>query len=213
MGEMTMPGGWTMSMMWMRMPGQTWASATASFLGMWIVMMSAMMLPSLVPALRRCRHAMIVGAGYFIVWTAVGIVVFPLGVAVAALAMEYPTVARTVPLGVGTVVLIAGCCQFTAWKARQLECCREIPECGDTLAPDARSAWRYGLHLGVRCGCCCANLMAILLAIGVMDLRAMAAVTAAISLERLTPAGERIARVTGAVIVATGLLLVARASP
>src|SRR6266550_5802935 len=57
MGEMTMPGGWTMSMAWMRMPGQTWPGAAASFLGMWIVMIVAMMLPSLVPMLLRYRQA------------------------------------------------------------------------------------------------------------------------------------------------------------
>src|SRR4029434_5949041 len=51
MGGMPMSGGWTMSMAWMRMPGQTWSGAAASFLGMWIVMMVAMMLPSLVPML------------------------------------------------------------------------------------------------------------------------------------------------------------------
>jgi hypothetical protein len=51
MGEMPMPGGWTMAMAWMRMPGQTWAGAAASFLGMWVVMM----LPSLVPMLWRYR--------------------------------------------------------------------------------------------------------------------------------------------------------------
>jgi predicted metal-binding membrane protein len=43
MGGMPMPGGWTMSMSWMRMPGQTWPGAAASFLGMWVVMMVAMM--------------------------------------------------------------------------------------------------------------------------------------------------------------------------
>ena len=53
MGEMPMPGDWTMSMAWMRMPGQTWAGAAASFLGMWVVMMVAMMLPSVV----RCCGA------------------------------------------------------------------------------------------------------------------------------------------------------------
>lgn len=53
MGGMQLPGGWTMSMAWMRMPGQTWPVAAASFLGMWFVMMVAMMLPSLVPMLRR----------------------------------------------------------------------------------------------------------------------------------------------------------------
>ena len=55
MGEMPMPGGWTMSMAWMRMPGQTWPGAAASFLGMWVVMMVAMMLPSLVTMLWRYR--------------------------------------------------------------------------------------------------------------------------------------------------------------
>ena len=47
MGEMPKPGGWTMSLAWMQMPGQTWPGAAASFLGMWVVMMVAMMLPSL----------------------------------------------------------------------------------------------------------------------------------------------------------------------
>ena len=41
MGEMPMPGGWTMSMAWMRMPGQTLLGAAASFLVMWVVMMVA----------------------------------------------------------------------------------------------------------------------------------------------------------------------------
>src|SRR5215218_8780051 len=55
MGTMPMLGGWTMSMAWMRMPGRTWPGAAASFLAMWAVMMVAMMLPSLVPVLRRYR--------------------------------------------------------------------------------------------------------------------------------------------------------------
>src|SRR5262249_60069203 len=56
-GGMPMPGGWTMSMAWMRMPGQTWPAAAASFMAMWILMMVAMMLPSLVPMLSRYRRA------------------------------------------------------------------------------------------------------------------------------------------------------------
>jgi predicted metal-binding membrane protein len=54
--------------------------------------------------------------------------------------------------------------------------------------------------------------MAILLVIGVMDLRAMAVVAAAITIERLAPAGERVARVTGAFVVGAGLFLIARAA-
>src|ERR1700684_2287202 len=58
LGGMPMPGDWTMSMAWMRMPGQTWLGAAASFLAMWVVMMVAMMLPSLVPMLWRYRQAL-----------------------------------------------------------------------------------------------------------------------------------------------------------
>jgi len=50
-GEMKMPGGWTMSMMWMVMPGWTLWSTAAMFLGMWQAMMIAMMLPSSWPML------------------------------------------------------------------------------------------------------------------------------------------------------------------
>ena len=70
----------------------------------------------------------------------------------------------------------------------------------------------HSLGLGLHCSYCCAGLMAILLVIGVMDLRAMAAVAAAITVERLAPAGERVARVTGAVVVGAGLFLIARAA-
>jgi predicted metal-binding membrane protein len=223
MGHMTMPGGWTMSMIWMRMPGQTWRGAAASFIGMWIVMMVAMMLPSLAPMLYRYREAVgrtdetrigpliaIAGVGYFFVWTAAGIVTFPIGVALATVAMQQPALARAVPAAIGAVVLLAGAVQFTAWKAHHLACCREAPGRGCTLPAAAAAAWRYGLRLGVHCGCSCVGLTMILLVIGVMDMRAMAAVTTAVSVEHLAPAGERIARAIGTVVVATGLLLIAR---
>src|SRR5437867_9964985 len=59
LGEMSMPGGWTMSMAWMRMSGQTWAGTALSFVSMWVVLLLAMMLPSLVPMLRRDRLAVV----------------------------------------------------------------------------------------------------------------------------------------------------------
>jgi len=182
-----------------------------------------MMLPSLVPMLWRYRQAVgaigetrlgpltvIVGAGYFFVWTVLGMAAFPLGVALAAVAMQQPALGRAVPLAVGAVILIAGCLQFTAWKLRHLACCREAPGRGCTLPADAGTAWRHGLRLGLHCTRCCAGLMAILLVIGVMDLRAMAVVTAALTIERLAPGGERVARALGAVIVGAGLILVVR---
>ncbi|MEO6236941.1 MAG: DUF2182 domain-containing protein [Vicinamibacterales bacterium] len=224
-GEMPMPGGWTMSMAWMRMPGQTWAGAAASFLGMWVVMMVAMMLPSLVPLMWRYRQAVggtgetrlgwltaLVGLGYFLVWTGLGIAAFPLGVALAAIEMQQPSVARAIPFAAGVVVLIAGVVQFTPWKARHLACCREASARGRARPAGARTAWRCGVRIGLHCGLGCANLMAILLAIGVMNLRAMAVVAAAITIERLAPSGERVARGIGAVVVGAGLFLIVRAA-
>jgi predicted metal-binding membrane protein len=224
-GGMPMPGGWTMSMAWMRMPGQTWPVAAAAFLGMWGVMMVAMMLPSLVLMLRRYRHAVdrngearlgllttLVGAGYFFVWTVLGLAAFLLGMALAAVAMQQPALARAVPVAVGLIVLIAGAFQLTAWKARHLACCREAPRRGRTLPANAGTAWRHGVRLGISCVQCCGNLMMILLVLGIMDVRVMAVVTAAITIERLAPAGERVARALGAVAVAAGLLLIARAA-
>jgi predicted metal-binding membrane protein len=224
MGEMPMPGGWTMSMAWMRIPGQTWPAATVSFLGMWVVMMVAMMLPSLVPMLWRYREVVgtdttrlgrltaLVGAGYFFVWTVFGIAAFPLGVALAAIEMQQPALARAVPIAVGAVVLVAGILQFTEWKMRHLVCCREAPERGCMLRADPSTAWRQGVRFGLHCSYCCAGLMVILLVIGVMDLRVMVVVAAAITIERLAPNGERVARIIGAVIVGAGLLLIARAA-
>jgi predicted metal-binding membrane protein len=159
MGEM--PGDWTTSMAWMRMPGQTWSVAAASFLGMWVVMMLAMMLPSLIPMLWCYRQAVrrtdetrlgpltaLVGIGYFFVWTVFGMAAFPLGVALAAIEMQQPALARAVPIAVGVVVLIAGFLQFTAWKALHLACYREAHGRGRTLRADAGTAWRHGLRLG-----------------------------------------------------------------
>lgn len=219
MGNMPMPGGWTMSMTWMRMPGQSWAAAASSFLIMWIVMMLAMMLPSLIPALWRYREAAnltgeahlgrrtsLVGMGYFLVWAAFGIAIFPLGVTLASLEMRHPALARAVPIAVGVIVLLAGALQFTAWKAHHLAYCRS--ERGPS---PARPALRHGLRLGLHCIYGCAPMTAILLAVGIMDLRAMALVTAAITAERLAPAGLHVARSIGVVILATGLLMIARA--
>jgi predicted metal-binding membrane protein len=225
MGGMPMPGGWTMSMAWMRMPGQTWAATAVSFLGMWVVMMMAMMLPSLVPMLRRYREDVgrvggvplgrltaLVGTAYFFVWGVIGAGAFLCGVALAGLEMQQPALARAVPVAAGVVILLAGGFQFTRWKAQHLACWRDESAPAGPLHADAGTAWRHGMRLAFRCSACCANLIVILLVIGIMDLRAMALVTAAITSERLAPAGERVARAIGAVVAGAGLVLVARAT-
>jgi predicted metal-binding membrane protein len=218
MGDMAMPGGWTMSMIWMA--GRSWPGA-ASFLGMWVVMMTAMMLPSILPMLeghcatvgttagrRLPALAALVGVGYLFVWTVIGMAALPLGVGLAVIEMREPALARAVPITAALVIIAAGAVQFSNWKARHLACWQR-PGSGPMIQAQPGSAWRYGLSLGVHCVQCCGNLMAILLVMGVMDLRAMALVTVAIHADRLVP-GDRIARAIGAGAIAAGLLLIGR---
>ncbi len=217
MPGMEMPGGWTMSMAWMRMPGQSWSGAAATFLGMWSVMMVAMMLPVFAPTLSRYRasrrgdaglnkQTALVAAGYFTVWTLFGLAAYPLGLALAEATMRVPELSRAMPVASGLVLGAAGLLQFSRWKSRLLTCCRETPSCcGERQS--ASDAWRVGLELGRQCLNCCLGQTAVLLVIGVMDLRAMALVTIAICAERLLPQGERVARVIGAILVASAPFL------
>jgi predicted metal-binding membrane protein len=224
MGGMKMPGGWTMSMTWMRMPGQSWSAAAAAFIGMWTVMMVAMMLPSLTPMLMRYRDALgsageshasrlaaLVGVAYFAVWTLFGVAAYMVGSMLAVLEMRWPALVRAVPLAAGVVVVIAGALQFSRWKARYLACCRDLPMHGRVLLPSATAAWRRGLRFGLHCIHCCVGLTTVLLIIGVMDLRAMVWVMAAITAERLAPNGERVAKIIGVAVVMSGLFMISRA--
>jgi hypothetical protein len=71
MGEMPMPGGWTMSMAWMRMPGQTWPGAAASFTFPLGVALAAVEMQ--LPALARAIGTVVAGAGLFLLARAAGL--------------------------------------------------------------------------------------------------------------------------------------------
>ena len=218
---MEMPGGWTMSMAWMRMPGQGWAGASATFVGMWTVMMIAMMLPALMPSLLRYRESIAaasaarraaltgrVATGYFLVWILFGAAVFPVGAALAQAAMRWPIFSGATPFFGGLVLTIAGMLQLSAWKSRQLACCAQSSSCSRPEA-DATAAWREGARLGARCLRCCAPLTAVLLVLGTMDLATMALVTAAISGERLAPVESHAAKIAGVIVIALGAVTIA----
>lgn len=162
MGDMPMPGGGTMS------------------IAVSVLMMVAMMLPSSALMLRRdwqlaarrgephpLRRIAIVGAGYFLVWVAISAAAVPLG----------NRLAHVGPIATSAIVLAAGAFQFTPRKARQLEALEQ-------QLTGAGAPFQQGLRLGIHCARSCGNLMAILLALGAMDLFAMAAVTIAITVER-----------------------------
>jgi predicted metal-binding membrane protein len=219
MPGMKMPGGWTMSMAWSRAPGQTWLEVGGEFLAMWTGMMVAMMLPVFTPELksfqrgahRREMQAVGFASGYFGVWAAVGLALFPMGVGFNSLAMHSEMLSRVTPLLGGLVVMIAGALQFTSWKARALVGCRLEEECGGSRWVKSRDGMRAGARLGLRCVQCCAGLTASLLAIGVMDLFAMALITFAIGAERFRRSAT-VARMVGAGMLIAGIVLVGRAT-
>lgn len=223
-GGMAMPGGWTMSMAWMRMSGQTWLDAATSFLVMWVVMMVAMMLPSLTPFVAQFRRnlilagearpgslAALMGFAYFLPWTVVGVAAFPTGALLARAEMRSPGLARNVPLATGFVLLMAGCIQFMEWKARHLGCCRVSQACAHAERSGVRDALGQGVQLGVHCVLCCCGFIAVLLALGVMNLWVMAFVGAAINLERLVPWPARAARAAGIAFIGAGAVMIAQA--
>ena len=211
------------SMMWMSGSGQGWLAASAGFMRMWVVMMAAMMLPSLTPMLLRYRRAAaetgeirigtstaLLGAGYSLVWIALGMLTYPLGAAVATVGRELQVGSHAVPLTVGVLVLIAGLLQLTEWNAHHIACCRELGD-ARTWRRDGAAPWKQGLSLGMHCACCTALPMAILLVSGSMSLITMSIVTAAITLERVADDGARVTRALGAVAIPAALILIARA--
>ncbi len=220
-----MPTMSAMPMGWMPMCGQTWWSFAASFIGMWTVMMVAMMLPSLLLMLLRYRVEMratgtanlaaltaVAATAYFMIWAAIGVAVFALSVGLAAAEMTWPVLLHAAPAATGVIVVAAGALQCSVWKLRQLARCREAPRLGSTSRMKAGAAWRYGLRIGMRCVRSCVCLTAILVVTGAMDLRTMAAVSVAMTLERLAPHGEVVARGIGAIAMAGGLLLMLRSA-
>lgn len=220
----TIHGALSMPMPWMRMPGQTWPGTVTAFLGMWVAMMVAMMVPSLLPMLCNYRRALrhvtpacrdqltaVVSAGYFCIWSLLGIAIYPVGVAVAAAQTRLPAAARGAPLAAGLLVVVAGLLQLSTWKSRQLACCRGNSGLGIHAPAQSGSAFRLGLKHGLHCGCRCAAPTMILLVLGLMDLRTMALVTLAITAERLAPNGAAVARVTGVAAICAGWVLIVRA--
>lgn len=212
-----MPGGWSMSTIWMPMCGRTWAQTGAAFIGMWTVMMIAMMVPSLSPSLLRyweyarragpgdaVRLTFCLGASYFFAWAALGAATFAAGAPLAAVLLRSGALVRYAPVLSGSVMLVAGFAQFTGWKARRLACCRMSSRHSLTPSTTIRGASGAGLRLALDCGCCCANLMAVTLAAGIMDVCVMAAVTAALNAERLAPTCWRAKEGVGYLVIAAG---------
>src|SRR5947207_4689287 len=201
-------------------PG-TMGLALLPFLGLWLVMMSAMMLPSVAPVAvlwtrlisgasagfgRVTRMSMFLG-GYLLVWAAFGAVAFAALAGADRLLTASPTAAKW--LGVA-IFITAGIYQLTPWKAWCLRHRRSpIGALMYYLAFKGRSRdARVGLHHGATCAGCCWGLMILLVAVGVMNVAVMAALAMVIFVEKLWRYGKPFAQAVGVVLVAIGVLAI-----
>jgi predicted metal-binding membrane protein len=208
--EMGMPGGWKMSMMWMRMPGQTWFLAALSFSIMWLAMMVAMMMPSALPMFLKTRrqwHSLCyMASGYFTIWLIAGFGIYVLGVAFNNAVMRSEFLSRAVPLLSGASLIAAGTVQFTRWKMKHLLRCRSPFGCAITC-PQDETGFRLGCKQGVACCICCSSLMITQLVIGIMNPLVMVVVAIVIAAEKLLPQPVVIARLAGITAILAGIMM------
>ena len=201
-----------MGMGWIAMVG------AGLFLITWLVMIVAMMFPSVAPmtlafaSVTRSRGAGVAPTaafvlGYLLVWTAAGLV--PLAVLQAAthIWMAPPS---WLPRVGGAVIVAAGIYQFMPLKDACLRACRS--PLGFILSHDfgggSASAVRAGVSHGTYCLGCCWALMAVLAVLGLMNIAWMAVFAAVFFIEKNVRRGELLPRIVGAACVAGGLAVV-----
>ena len=191
------------------------------FLGLWVVMMTAMMMPSVapvamlwthvigdVPALRtRVARMSLFLSGYLLAWTACGAIAFAGLAGADRLLAASPSAAKW--LGVA-IFASAGVYELSPWKDWCLRHCRSpIGTLMRYITFKGRSRdIRIGLHHGATCVGCCWALMILLIAVGVMNVPAMAALAVVIFTEKLWRHGKPFGQAVGILLIATGLLAV-----
>jgi predicted metal-binding membrane protein len=172
------------------------------YLGIWVTMMAAMMLPSTAPAARNVGRrstqvpTLLFIAGYLIVWTAYGAIAYAIYRLVGSLDIAQLSWNRHGPYAAGGVIVAAGLYELTPLKRRCLSRCR-------TAQPGG--ALRSGLEHGRDCVGCSGALMAVLFVLGVMSLVWMAVVAVVIFAEKVLPTGGRLVPVVAVALVVLGL--------
>ena len=189
------------------------------FLVTWLVMMVAMMFPSVAPvtlafaSVTRSRGEGYLPTaafvlGYILVWAVSGLV--PLAV-LQALDHIWMTPPSWLPRLGGAVIVIAGIYQFTPLKDTCLGACRS--PLGFILTHDfgggAPAAVRAGTSHGLYCLGCCWALMAVLAVLGLMNIAWMALFAAIFFIEKNVRFGEVVPRLVGAACIIGGLVIVA----
>ena len=192
----------------------TMGMAMGAFLLMWIVMMAAMMFPAIAPVVILWSRGIILSsskqtylwrivlfvAGYLMAWSAIGIIAYFAFDAFGRALHRFPHFANHF----GAAVFgVAGIFQFTPLKDICLQHCRSpFSALAHYSAFRGRAVdLRIGLHHGLYCGGCCWALMLVLVVVGVMNIAMMAALSALILLEKLSPRGRVLARIAGVMLL------------
>ena len=188
---------------------------------MWTVMMVGMMAPSVTPVLllaanapRSERHVippvLLFGAGYLLVWVGFSAIATVTQWLLHAGALLSPAMAASSPRISGAILIGAGLYQLTPLKNMCLTHCRSPI---DFLMSHWRGGRagpiRMGMHHGLYCLGCCWALMAVLFAVGVMNLAGVVILTVFILAERVGRGGAIISRVGGVAMIGVGVVLVA----
>jgi predicted metal-binding membrane protein len=174
------------------------------YVGIWVTMAAAMMLPSALPAAQpidRLTSALRFAAGYLGVWTVYGLAAFGVFRVVTSFDTGWLAWDENGPYVAGGVVVAASLYELTALKRRSLHRCRHPRDRADSL--------RSGLAHGVDCVACSGGLMLALFALGVMSLVWTVVVAAAIFAEKVLPHGPRISRFVTVGLLALGIWVAA----
>ncbi|SFL13949.1 DUF2182 domain-containing protein [Geodermatophilus ruber] len=189
------------------------------FLGVWVVMMAAMMFPSVSPTIalysrmtrqRSPLSPLLFAAGYLLTWTAAGVGAFVLAAVAARISGGALAWDRAGRWAAGVTLLVAAVYELTPLKDVCLGKCRS--PLGFLLGAWRDGRWgalRMGANNGAWCVGCCWALMASLFALGVMSVAWMAVVAGLIAVEKTLPWRRVATWGTAAFLFVLGVLLLA----
>jgi predicted metal-binding membrane protein len=173
------------------------------YLGIWVTMTAAMMLPTAAPAARhvarldRRMPTLLFASGYLAVWTGYGLLAYGVFRLVTSLDVGWLAWNRGGQYAAGGAIAAAGLYELTPLKRLSLSRCRSAQHGG--------GAFRSGLAHGLDCVGCSGALMTVLFVLGVMSLFWMAVVAVAIFAEKVLPRGPRFAPVFAMALLALGI--------
>jgi predicted metal-binding membrane protein len=163
------------------------------FLGIWVLMTAAMMLPSTV----RVAPTALFAVGYLAVWTLYGLAAYIVFRIVVSFDTGWLAWDAGGPYAAGGALLAAGLYELTPLKRRSLRRCRGPHE--------EATPFQTGVAHGMDCVGCSGGLMVVLFALGVMSLVWMVVAAAAIFAEKVLPQGQRLSRAVAVALVVLGI--------